>query len=206
MTLTGDIITIFKKDWKLLLAVNAFYFGIMLIGGLIALLRPDIQGYWLGILAGALKTGPLAPVGTAIETGAVLNLAIQIFFTNLISGTILFITLPSLVFPPWALAIGGWRALLWGIAFIVPYGNLTFGKLIYHYVTLLVEGEAYVIAIFASMRQIEALVRPGRFGETSRPKAYLRAVQDSIRLLLVVALILAAGAAYEAFEVLYLLR
>jgi hypothetical protein len=206
MYLVDDIVNILRKDWKLLLAVNVFYFGFLLIGGCIALLRPDIQGYWLGILAGGLKAGPLAPVGTAIEAGKVLNLAFQIFKTNVISGTLTYITIPSLIFPPWALIIGAWRALLWGMAFVVPYGHLTFGKLVFHYVTMLIEGEAYVVAIFASLRQLVALIRPERFGERSRLRAYGWAIIDNFKLLLVVIVLLAIGAIYEAFEVLYILK
>lgn len=205
MDLIGDITGIIRRDWKLLLAVNVFYFGILLIGALIALLRPDVQGYWLGVLAAGLKSGPLAPVGSAVEAGQYINLVIQIFKINTITGTLLFITLPSLIFPPWALLLGGWRALIWGMAFVVPYGHLTFGKLIFHYITMLIEGEAYVIAIFASLRLIEALVWPGRFGERSRLRAYAQAIIDNAKLLLLVILLLAIGAVYEAFEVLYIL-
>lgn len=205
MDLIGDINDIIRRDWKLLLAVNVFYFGILLIGGLIALLRPDIQGYWLDVLAAGLKSGPLAPVGSAVEAGKVVNLAVQIFKTNVITGTLAYITIPSLIFPPWALLIGAWRALLWGMAFVIPYGRLTFGKLIFHYVTLLIEGEAYVIAIFASLRLIEALIWPVRFGQRSRLQAYAVAIMDYAKLFLVVLLLLAVGAVYEAFEVLYIL-
>ena len=206
MDLIGDIVTIFRKDWKLLAAVNAFYLGVFLIGAVIALLRPDVQGYWLDVLAQGLKAGPLAPVGSAIAVGRVVNLAVSIFATNLITGTFVFITVPSLLFPPWALLLGGWRALLWGVAFGVPYGHLTMDKLVFHYVTMLVEGEAYVIAIFGSLRQALALIRPGRFGEASRLRAYLAAIVDNVKLLLVVVVLLAVGAVYEAFEVLYILR
>jgi hypothetical protein len=205
MDLIKDIVDIFRKDWKLFAAVNVFYFGTLLLGGLIALLRPDIQGYWLGVLAMGLKTGTLAPVGSAIEAGKVLNLALQIFQTNIITGTLVYITIPSFIFPPWALLLGGWRALLWGMAFVVPYGRLTLGKLVFHYVTMLIEGEAYVIAIFASTRLIEALVWPSRFGESSRASAYVKAIIDNFKLLIVVAIILAIGALYEAFELLFIL-
>ncbi|OPY28613.1 MAG: hypothetical protein A4E28_01413 [Methanocella sp. PtaU1.Bin125] len=205
MDLIKDIVDILRKDWKLLAAVNVYYFGILLLGGLVALLRPDIQGYWLDVLAMGLKTGTLAPVGTAIEAGQVLNLALQIFRTNLINGTLVYITIPGLAFPPWAPIIGGWRALLWGMAFVVPYGNLTFGKLVFHYLTMLIEGEAYIIAIFACLRQIEALLWPSRFGESSRVTAYVRAIIDNFKLLIVVALILAVGAVYEALELLFVL-
>jgi hypothetical protein len=76
---------------------------------------------------------------------------------------------------------------------------------VFHYVTMLIEGEAYVIAIFASTRLIEALVWPSRFGESSRASAYVKAIIDNFKLLIVVAIILAIGALYEAFELLFIL-
>jgi len=48
------------------------------------------------------------------------------------------------------------------------------------------------------------LLGNGRVGETSRIGGYLRAVSDNIRLLILVAIILAVGAVYEAFELLYI--
>ena len=204
MFLIDDLIEIFKKDWKLFLAVNAIYFGFLLIGGVIALFIPETQAAVLAVLAEQLQSGTLSPVAKAYGTGNLVNAAISTFSNNFMMGTVYGLILPSLLFPPYALIMGCLRSLTWGIAFALPYGHMTLRVVVPHYLTLLIEGEAYVIAIFGSLRQIEGLIWPLRVGETSRIGGYLRAVSDNMRFLILVAIILAVGAIYEAFELLYI--
>jgi hypothetical protein len=204
MLIVDNLVDIFKKDWNLFLAVNLIYFGAILAGAVIAFFIPETQTAVLAVFAVQLKTGTLSPVGQAYSTGNILNAAVSTFANNFMTGTVYSITLPSLVFPPYALYVGVLRALTWGIAFIVPRGHMTLRIIVPHLLTLLVEGEAYVIAIFGCLRQIEALIWPRRLGETSRIGAYLKAVADNVRLLIIVALILGIGALYEAFELLYI--
>jgi hypothetical protein len=204
MSLYGDLADILRKDWKLFLAVNVLYFGTLLIGAVIAFIIPSTQDAVLAVFLAQLKSGTLSPVGQAYGSGNILNAAASTFANNLIYGTLWGITLPSLLFPPYGLAIGCLRSLTWGIAFIVPHGHMTLKVILPHLLTLLIEGEAYVIAIFGCLRQIEGLLWPHRLGEASRLGGYLRAVSDNIRLLIPVTVMLAIGALYEAFELLYI--
>lgn len=192
---------IFRKDWKLFLATNAFYFGLVIVGVLIALASPGTQAIMVKAILQGATSGQMAPVTQAYSSGSVLRAAATTFRFNFVSGTLLYITIPSLVLPPVALLTGGFRALIWGIALVLPYGSMTMAKLLPHYPTLLLEGEGYVVAIFGSMRQIMALLWPGRFGRQSRTNAYLAAIVDNLKLLPVVAAILAVSALYEALEV-----
>lgn len=194
---------IFRKDRSLFIAVNVFYFGLVLAGGVIALASPSTQKSMLDLVTAGLQTGPMLSVSKAYASGDVLRAAWMTFATNLFLGTIIQITLPSLIVAPWALFMGAVRALMWGIMLLVPYGNLTFGRLAPHYLTLLLEGEAYVVAIFACVRQIKAAIKPEEYGQKSRLQAYLVAAFDNILLLVVVALILAVAAIYEAWEVMF---
>ncbi|HEY3422405.1 MAG TPA: hypothetical protein VGK13_04540 [Methanocellaceae archaeon] len=204
MKLINDIISIFKKDWKLFLATNAFYFGLLVIGALIALADPQVQRSLFTLAGAGLSSGPLSSVGNAYHSGSVPYAAAVTFVTNLLLGTLVEITIPSLIFPPWALFMGLIRSLMWGIMLVVPVEGLyPLGRALPHYLTLLLEGEAYVVAIFACMRQIKALLKPQDFGTDSRWKAYLRSILDNGKLLLVVALLLAVSALYEAWEVMY---
>jgi hypothetical protein len=200
----SDIREIFTKDLKLFLLTNVFYFGLLLIGALIALADPQIQRSLYDLAGSGLNSGPLSSVGSAYHSGSVPYAAAVTFITNLVVGTLVEITIPSLIFPPWALFMGLVRSLMWGIMLVVPVEGLyPLGRALPHYLTLLLEGEAYVVAIFACVRQIKALVKPQDFGTDSRSKAYLRSILDNGRLLLVVALLLAISALYEAWEVMY---
>ena len=203
MSLVQDVLGIFRKDWKLFLAVNVFFFGTVLVGAVIALLSPSTQGAVIDIAAKGLTSGPFSGIGSTYESGNILGAALVTFVFNFFVGTLVDITVPSVIFPPWALFMGLIRALLWGIALVVPYGSLTPARLVPHYLTMLLEGEGYVVAIFACVRQIFAILDPQRFGEKSRWKAYLHAVVDNLKLLPVVALLLAVSALYEAWEVMF---
>ncbi len=204
MKIISDIRAIFKKDWKLFLMTNAFYFGLVLIGALIALADPQAQHSLYDLSRTGLSSGPLSSVADAYHSANVPYAAAVTFVSNLILGTLIEITIPSLIFPPWALFMGLVRSLIWGIMLVVPMdGILPLGRVVPHYLTLLLEGEAYVVAIFACVRQIKALVKPQAFGTDDRLKAYARSIVDNGKLLLVVALLLAISALYEAWEVMY---
>lgn len=200
----NDVLNILKKDWKLLALVNVFYFGLVLIGAIIAIAYPQAQMDLIATTDQGFSEGPLSSVGEAYGSGNVLQAAAVTFAVNLIIGTLAVITIPSLIFPPWAIFMGAVRSLMWGIMLVVPVpGILPIDRALPHYITLLIEGEAYVVAIFACVRQIVAIFRPKDFGADSRLKAYVNAVIDNVRLLIVVAILLAVAALYEAWEVMF---
>jgi len=204
MKLVNDIREIFAKDKKLFLLTNAYYFGLVILGALIALAFPQAQRYMLDMAQIGLSSGPLSGIGSAYTSGNVLYAAAVTFVTNLFLGTIVEITIPSLIVPIWAPIMGLIRALMWGIMLIVPVpGVLPWNTVVPHYLTILLEGEAYVVAIFACLRQVKVLFKLGSLPKGQRLKAYLTAIADNIKLLAVVALLLAVAALYEAWEVMF---
>lgn len=203
MRLLEDIKAIFRKDWKLFLIINAIYFGAILLGAVIALVYPDLQMSMIAATGQTYGTGGVyASIGDAYTSGNVVMAAIATFLVNFIPGTLLMIVLPSLILPFWALLFCTFRALIWGVMLVVPVpGVLPLSTLAPHYLTLVLEGEAYIIAMFACTRGLIALLKPKAFGTDSRLQAYKQAIIDIGKLLLVVALVLAVAAAYEAVEV-----
>lgn len=205
MHLIEDIKTIFRKEWKLFLLINVIYFGAILAGAIVAATYPDLQ---LSLINATGQTygsgGILSGVGDAYLAGNVPVAAIVTFAVNFFIGTLGMLTIPSLILPFWALLFGVYRALLWGIMLVVPIpGVLPLNVLLPHYLTLLLEGEAYVVAIFACTRGLIALIKPQSFGTPSRLKAYKQALVDNGKLLTVVIALLAVAAVYEAVEVTY---
>lgn len=203
MRLLEDIKEIFRKDWKLFVALNCIYFGAIILGALIAVAYPDAQ---MTMITAAGQTygseGVYASVGDAYTSGNVVMAAIVTFLVNFIPGTLLMIILPSLVLPFWALLFCTFRAMIWGVMLVVPVPDvLPLSSLAPHYLTLVLEGEAYIVAMFACTRGLIALLKPKAFGADSRLQAYKQSILDTGKLLLVVALILAVAATYEAIEV-----
>ncbi len=204
MKLISDIKEILVTDKKLLLLTNAYYFGLVILGALIALAFPQAQLYMLGLAQSGFSSGPLSGVSTAYASGNVLYAAVVTFVTNLFLGTIVEITIPSLIIPIWAPFMGLIRALMWGIMLIVPVpGVLPWNSVVPHYLTILLEGEAYVVAIFACLRQVKALLKIGSIPKGQRMGAYIKTMMDNVKLLALVALILAVAALYEAWEVMF---
>ncbi len=197
MSITGDIAGIFKKDWKLFLACNVFLFGLFILGILVGQVFPDIHDMSVDFIEQATTTGPISTASQTLESGDILLGTWQIFSHNYFV-TIVLASLPSLVFPPWILVVFGAQFFVFGIIFSVPSVITDPTVLIPLLGTLILEGEAYVIAIFATMRLVEAVIWPSRFNESSRLKAYVRAVIDNGKLLLVVGVWLAVAALFEA--------
>lgn len=204
MKLIGDIREIFRQDKKLFLLTNVFYFGLVILGALVALAFPQAQLFMLHSIQTGLSSGPLSTVSGAYQSGDVLYAAAVTFITNLFLGTIVEITIPSLLIPIWAPIMGMVRALIWGLVLVVPVpGALPLERLLPHYLTMFLEGEAYVVAIFACLRQVKVLLRLGSIPADQRVKTYVASLVDNIKLLPVVALLLAVSALYEAWEVMF---
>lgn len=203
MGLFSDIKDIFKKDLKLFVIINIIYFGTVILGAVIALAMPDLQ---MSLIMAAGQTfgsgSPLGGVGEAYLSGNIAMAALYTFITNFFLGTLAALTIPSLILPFWAVLMGAYRALLWGIMLIIPVpGVLPLSTVVPHYLTILLEGEAYIVAIFACTRGLVALIRPKNFGMDSRLKAYWQSIKDNGKLLLIVIALLAVAAVYEAWEV-----
>ncbi len=204
MKLVNDIREIFSKDRKLFLVTNAYYFGFVIVGAIVAPAFPQAQQYLLGMTTAGLNTGPLSTLTDAYLSGNVLYAAAATFVTNLLVGTLAVITVPSLIIPIWAPFMGMVRALMWGLMLVIPVpGVLPLERVLPHYLTMLIEGEAYVVAIFACLRQVKVLMKLGSIPPEQRLKAYWGSIVDNVKLLPVVAILLAVAALYEAWEVMF---
>ncbi len=197
MSVTGDIVGIFRKDWKLYLACNVFLFGLFILGIIAGQAFPDVRVTLSDLTRQATSSGPISTASQTIESGNIPLATWQIFSHNYFV-TVVLAALPSLVFPPWILLLFGAQFLLFGIIFSEPAVFMQPAVLIPLIGTILLEGEAYVIAIFATMRLVEAVIWPKRVGEEKRLNAYAHAVIDNAKLLVVVGIVLAVAALFEA--------
>jgi hypothetical protein len=150
------------------------------------------------------STGPIGTVSNTLEGGNIWLGAWQIFSHNYYV-TVVLAAIPSLLFPPWILLLFGIQFLAFGIIYSIPSMINNPLSIIPVLGTLLLEGEGYVIAIFATMRLVEALIWPRRFGEQSAIRAYLKAVVDNAKLLVVAGVVLAVAALFEAASIVLIL-
>jgi hypothetical protein len=203
MGIAGNIAGIFRKDWKLFLASNIFLFGLFVIGAIVGLAFPALHDQLVRWIDQVTSTGPIGTVSNTLGGGDIWLGTWQIFSHNYL--VTLVVAVLSLVFPPLILLVFGIQFFAFGIVLSVPNLLRDPVALLPVLGTLVLEGEAYVIAIFATMRLVEALIWPRRFGEQSAVRAYLKAIVDNAKLLVVAGILLAVAALYEAASIVLIL-
>lgn len=185
---------------RALLWLNLVYFGAMLIGALYTAVDPGFQRTLLDAVGLGFSPGtPLGTLGDAYRQGALVSAIALTFVVNLGIGSVLEIGVFSLVVPFGGVAFGVVRAILWGILF-APTAGMWGNELLPHLGTMLVEGEAYVVAMLGVwLWWWPVVTSPGR-----RLSAWWTGLKLQGRIYIAVAVLLAVAAIYEALEVIYL--
>ena len=200
-----------KEAWKLVLefrrpyiVLNSVYYGLIVVGTVFVAFSRPLQEALLKQVGEAFTKGPLAAVVGAYIGGHVWRAMILTFVVNLVGGSFASITLPSLVIPFSGLFVGGFRALIWGLLLSPSIPELR-RVMVPHSLTLLLEGQAYILAMLAAYVQGRAFVWPGTVGATTHSQGYLEGVKRSGRLYLLVVIFLAVAAVYEALSVIFII-
>ena len=183
--------------------VNGVYFGLALIIAFIVYYSPSVQDFTTHLVQQQIQSGEgmLGWAGRAYASGVIPYAALVTFVVNSFFGAFLYIVLPSLVIPGIGLLTGIFRSLSWGLL-LSPSTESLASAMIPHSITLLLEGEAYVLCMFFVYLMVRGLVRrEGSLGER-----YRKGVGLNIRGFLLVLLVLAVAALYEATEVILLMR
>ena len=189
-----------RKYKRLFLTLHLIYFGLVVLFMLVAHYLPELQAC---LLAGVKSTvtdgsGPLAVAGKAYMSKNILRAAVTTFAINFTLGSLAVITLPSVIVPGVGVLVAAFRALLWGLLLAPSFAILS-GAMLPHSITLLLEGEAYVIATFFGLLILVYLFRKAEGPGAAR--RYGRALLMNVRGNLLVAIVLAVAAIYEAIEV-----
>lgn len=188
------------------IVLNGIYYGLVVLGMMyVAFFNPALQEQLLTEIAGEFTEGLLATVGSTYLGGNVLAAAVLTFVVNLLGGSLLAITLPSLVLPFVGLVIGCWRAVLWGLALAPTSPELAL-VMIPHSLVLLLEGQAYILAMLAVYIHGKSFLQPRSVGLASHVRGYVTGLKLSARLYLLVVIALAVAAIYEALEIVLMVR
>jgi hypothetical protein len=193
-----------RKYKYLFITMNLIYFGTVLLFMLVAFALPELQSCFLAGLSSQMEDGSgiLAIAGEAYGSKNILRAAVTTFAINFPFGSLLCITLPSVILPGIGVLVVGLRAALWGLILAPSFSALSV-MMIPHSVTLLFEGHAYVIAAFFGV-----LVLVYLFRKSEGPNVgvrYGRALLMNVRGNLLVIIVLAVAAVYEAVEVILMM-
>jgi hypothetical protein len=189
-----------QENRKAYLVINAVYYGLVIIFMIYAAFNQPLQEMLLKQVGAAFMRGPLSFVGEAYNNARVLPAIASTFLVNLFVGSFVDITLPSLLMPFSGLLIGGVRAVLWGLI-LSPANPALRLAMIPHSVTLLLEGQGYILALLAAWIQGRAFLQPWTVGAGGLGRGYFEGIKRTATLYILVILVLAAAAVYEVIEV-----
>jgi len=197
----GGFATI-REHLRAYVVINVVFYGLLIVAMGVAAVFPQLHESLWGLAEGE-SGGPgiLGAVDRAYQDGDVLVAAALTFVVNLTIGALLTVTLPSFVIPFFGVGFVIYRVVQWGILF-TPAGPEA-GVLIPHMLTLVIEGQAYVVAALAVWLHGRMFLMPRRSGLPSRWVGYAAGLGATVRLYPLVVVLLVVGAVYEAIEVIY---
>jgi hypothetical protein len=133
----------------------------------------------------------------------VLSAIVLTFVVNLVLGSVIEMSLPALIIPFSGILMGIFRALMWGLL-LAPSGPNLAGPMIPHSLTLIVEGQAYILVMLAAYLHGKAFLQPAVYGLKGHLRGYMSGLKLTGWIYLLVTMLLAVAAVYEALEVIYL--
>lgn len=201
----ADALQELKHFGKLVWGVHLVYFALVILTATAIYALPEVQTVLLTLVTGEIERkggGPLSVAGTAYRSGIIPYAALVTFIVNFFIGALACITLPSMVIPGSGLLIAIVRSALWGFLLAPSTQPMAFA-MIPHSITLLLEGEGYILsAVFAALIPVYLFRR----GKGTLVQMYSQALMINLKGSLLVAIVLIVAALYEATEVILLSR
>lgn len=201
MKILRDAIMLVNASRRVYLTLNILYFGLVILAMLYTFFDRSLQIALGEQISLSFSQGMLSPVLDAYSTGEIFSAVGLTFIVNLVLGSLIAITLPSMIIPFSGYIVGVIRAVIWGIIFSPIITNIGVNEIIMGAligVLIFLEGQAYVLAMFAAYLQGRAFLWPERVGAASRRQGYLRGLFDTGKIYVLVLLALIVAAVYEA--------
>jgi hypothetical protein len=194
-----------RRYGYLLIALDGIYFGTVVLFMLIAYCLPELQFCLLSAIKSQVTdgSGPLGIAGKAYMSRSIPLAAVVTFAINFLLGSFAVITLPSIILPGVGVLVAAFRAMLWGVL-LAPTFDVLSRAMLPHSLTVLLEGQAYVIAAFFALLIPIFLFRKAEGPGVGR--RYGRALLLNLTGSLLVAAVLVIAAIYEAIEVIMAMR
>jgi hypothetical protein len=184
---------------------NIAYYGLIVIFMIVSAFNQPLQDELLKTVGSSFMTGPLAVVGQAYGNAEVLKAIGLTFVVNLLLGSLAVITIPSLLIPFSGLLMGIYRAILWGLIFSPAHPDMRM-IMIPHSLTLLLEGQAYILALLGVYLQARAFLWPKSIGLESHWQGYVEGLKRTGKIYILIVLTLSIAAIYEVIEVVLMVK
>jgi hypothetical protein len=194
-----------QEHRRVYIVLNAIYYGLVVICMVYVAFNRPLQDELLESIGEAFMTGPLSFVGSAYINTKVLAAIGATFFVNLLVGSFGTITLPSLIIPFSGILVGFYRAVLWGLILSPAHPDLRL-IMIPHSLTLILEGQAYILTMLAAYIQGRVFLWPKTVGLERRGQGYLEGLKRTGKMYVLILLTLLIAAIYEVIEVVIMIK
>jgi hypothetical protein len=189
-----------REHKRAYIVFNILYYGLILVFMGVAALNPGLQDELIRTTGESVTNGPLGVVGEAYTNARVLKAMVLTFVVNLFIGSLAFMTLPSMIVPFLGILSGVYRAIMWGLIFYPGHPTMRI-IMIPHSLTLILEGQAYILVMLAAWLHGRAFLFPNSAGADGHWHGYVEGLKQTGTIYFLVVLILLAAAVYEAIEV-----
>ena len=194
-----------QENKRAYIITNVVYYALVAVCMVYVAFNQELQTSLMNEIGAGFMTGPLSFVGQAYVNTQVFTAILATFFVNLLLGSFASVTLPSLIIPFSGILVGIYRAILWGLLLSPANPDLRL-VMIPHSITLILEGQAYILTMLAAYIQGRAFLWPKSVGLESRAKGYLEGLKRTGKLYLLIILTLAIAAIYEVIEVVIMIK
>ncbi len=192
-----------RLHWPAYVILNAAFYGLILAGMAVAFLQPEAQRSITRTIVQGFSSGPLSYARDAYQSGDVLAAAGITFAVNSLLGSFATLTLPSLFIPFAGSVIGLLRALVLGVA-LAPTSPEIARAMIPHSLVVIVEGQAYVLAMLGVHALWSSALGSLKDGPSGFGRGYAAGLRANLSIYALILVLLAASAVYEAVEVIFL--
>jgi hypothetical protein len=200
-SLFGSAIGIIGANRRPYIVINIVYYGLVLCAMIVAALYPALQHTLLASLQAQFQTNSLlAKVAKVYTSGNIPLAALVTFLVNSVLGAFASITLPSALIPFSGFLVGSYRPVIWGLL-LSPTSHKLQLAMLPHSLTLLLEGQGYILAMFGSYLWGKWFLQPDKAGFATRKEGYLAGLRANVQLYSLILAVLAVAAVYEAIEV-----
>jgi hypothetical protein len=205
MNLFRRALALVKSNRKAYIIINVAYYGLVIIGMVYVIFNPGLQKALLQLTSQSFEQGPLQGLSAAYTGGKLFPAIALTFAINLLGGSLLAITLPSLFIPFAGFVIGIFRAVLWGLLLSPANAGLSL-VMIPHSITLILEGQGYILALLAAFIHGKSVVAPKSVGASGLWEGYKKGLKSTALLYILVVIVLLIAAIYEAVEVILMMH
>jgi hypothetical protein len=198
MRFLREPLRIIRANLRAYLALNAFILGLFLLGVAAAFAFPDLRAAQLASMDENGTTGLVTELLANVWLFGLTILAV-----NVLTVAVPVILLPSMAVPFAGIVLFSYKAFGFGVA-LAPVDATSAKILIPHSLTIVIEFQAYVLVMLAAYLLGRAWLCPATVGAQNRRRAYVLGLRQVGWLSPPALALFVIGAAYEAYEIIYL--